>query len=291
MDWAAVEWFTDTVVAALTRGEPVDATALTFLLRRYRATGRADVCDALEPALAQAIGRHAEDGTTIERAAWLTTFSEAAALSSDERIQNAAEQLATALRCEWGRASEVDAAAASIDACLFWSQVIDSRTVVPAAIDELERVVGGAYQPDEGLARTVSRSSDRRGHLSDHVGLASALLTSYEVTGRLPYPMLAEELMQYARRLLWDDEAGVFLASGSDRDKPFALNCDAVRVLCRLEALHQTDDYRAAAVVAPDADYAGDAERVLTAEAPNARELGIAGAAYGLALAEWLALQ
>jgi hypothetical protein len=290
MDWAAVDWMTDTVVAALTRGEPVDATALTFLLRRYGSTGRADVCDALEPALAQAIEHHVEVETTIQRAAWLTTFSEAAALSGDERIQHAAEHLVTALRCEWGRASAVDAAAASIDACLFWSQALDSRAVVPAAIDELERVVGGAYQPDEGLARTVSRS-DLRGHLSDHVGLALALLTSYEVTGRLPYPMLAEELMQCARRLLWDDEAGVFFASESDRDKPFALNCDAVRVLCRLAALHATDDYRKAAVVAPDANYAADAERVLNAEGRHYRELGTAGAVYGLALTEWLALQ
>jgi hypothetical protein len=290
MDWAEVEWMTDTVVAALTRAEPVDPTALTFLLRRYRATGRADVCDALEPALAQAIEHHTEDETTIQRAAWLTTFSEAAALSGDERIQTAAEHLVTTLRCEWGRATAVDTAAASIDACLFWSQVLDSRTAVPAAIDELERIVGGAYQPDEGLARTVSRSCDLRGHLSDHVGLASALLTSYEVTGRLPYPMLAEELMQYARRLLWDDEAGVFFASESDRDKPFALNCDAVRVLCRLAALHDTDDYQAAAVVAPDANYAADAERVLTTEGRHYRELGTAGAVYGLALTEWLEL-
>ena len=66
---------------------------------------------------------------------------------------------------------------------------------MPAAIDELERVVGGSYRPGDGLVR--DRDGIRvRGSVGDHVRGASALLTAFELTGRLPYAMLAEELMQ-----------------------------------------------------------------------------------------------
>jgi hypothetical protein len=56
---------------------------------------------------------------------------------------------------------------------------------VQDAIDQLERVVGGSYRPGDGLV------GERDGiacaaALGDHVRAASALLTAFELTGRLP---------------------------------------------------------------------------------------------------------
>jgi hypothetical protein len=87
--------------------------------------------------------------------------------------------------------------------------------------------------------------------------------------------MLAEELMQTAQRQGWEP-CGVIAS------------CDAARVFCRLATLHSDDDYVAAAVVAPHADYRADAERILERQAPRALDDPRDAAAYGLALAEWL---
>jgi hypothetical protein len=93
---------------------------------------------------------------------------------------------------------------------------------------------------------------------------------------------------------LWDDRHASFresLEAVTDA-RPFALNCDAVRVLCRLAALHHDDDYRHVAVVAADANYKADADRILIAHAESAHARGLAdAAAYGLALAEYTNLQ
>ncbi len=67
------------------------------------------------------------------------------------------------------------------------------------AIDQLERVVGGSYRPGEGLVRDLD-GVRARGSVDDHVRGASALLTAFEITGRLPYSMLAEELIAVAGR-------------------------------------------------------------------------------------------
>ena len=71
-----------------------------------------------------------------------------------------------------------------------------ARPARPPAIDQLEHVVGGAYQPGAGRDASATRAHGT----SAISGAASALLTAYAITGRLPYSMLAEELMQTARR-------------------------------------------------------------------------------------------
>ena len=94
--------------------------------------------------------------------------------------------------------------------------------------------------------------------------------------------MLAEELVQHARgraRVMIGDDADV---TGWD----FGVRCEMARVLCRLAALHDDADYRAAAVTAPGADYRGDAARVLEAESARALAKGADGAIYALALLE-----
>jgi len=117
------------------------------------------------------------------------------------------------------------------------------------------------------------------GGASDQVRAASALITAYEITGRLPYSMLAEELMQFARQ-----------SPAADSD--LVLHCETARVLCRLAALHDDADYRGAAVIAVNADYRSDAARILTAQAARALSASPDEAAiYGLALRELIALR
>lgn len=166
-------------------------------------------------------------------------------------------------RCEW------------LDVCLAATAVSDDerlatvvRSSTAATIDDLERVVSVRYQPGEGLADA---------DLAEHVRSASALLIAYGITGRLPYSMLAEELVQTARRRWWDDASGLF---GTD----FVSNCQAVRVLSRLSALHADPEYIQTAVVARDSTCGMDARRILAALEPMYRAHSTAAAWYGLAL-------
>jgi hypothetical protein len=274
---AETESITDVVLGALARAraEGTDAVhgpaALTFLLRRYLASDRGDLGDALGEALAPSFARAGSETRPLECAAWLTLFAEASAISEDDRLPAAAAALIADLRGAWPSTDVIEHAMASIDACLRAADVVDPRELVPAAIDELERFVGHAYQPGDGIAHTIHSHAHVRGNLGDHVRSASALLTAFEISGRLPYSMLAEELMQTARRDL--QGAGDFVA-----------RCAGCRVLCRLAALHADEAYRGAAVIAPDVDYRADAERMLVelSSNPLSRESG--AGEYGLAL-------
>lgn len=272
----ALEMITSAVLDAIARGAPVDAVGLTFLLRQYQATDRDDLRDSLGPALAAALTRHLDDQTTIGRAAWLTLFHDAAALSDDERLREAGGQLVAALAREWPAGTSVDESAASIDACLRAADLGDPHTLIPVAVDELERVVGGAYRPGEGIAHRIGGAAREDGGADDHVRAAAALLTAYHLTARLPYPMLAEELMRFA-------------AEHAPTATGFTIDCEAARVLCRLGALHDDPDYQRAAILAPDADYRRDAEQILQRWSPTIADRGAAAAIYGLALAEWRA--
>ena len=291
MDRTGIEWLIDTTVAALERGEPVDPWSLTFLLRCYGATDRADIRDALEPGLAQALQRQALAQSVAERAAWLVLMSDALVLSPDERLLDSATGLVTMLRHGWGDSSDVVSGAASVDACLRASRSLDPGAIVQDAIDELERIVAAAYRPGAGLAPHGPGRVAVPGGLGAYVALSFALLTAYDVSGRLPYSMLAEELMQFARRTLWDEAEARFTDAQLDRVESCFLNCDAARVLCGLAALHSDGGYRAAAVITPEAAYLDDAARILRAHERASRETSECRGAFGLALQEWVALR
>jgi len=258
-----------------------DSAALTFLLRQYLASDRGDLRDALGDALAPAFACADAETRSLERAAWLTLFAEASAISDDERLLAAAGALVADLRRAWPSTTIVGHGMASVDACLRAADLVDPHDLVPAAIDELERLVGQAYQPGDGIAHTLHPGhapARVRGGLADHARSASALITAFEISGRLPYAMLAEELMQTARR-------------GADSVPDFAARCEACRALCRLAALHRDEAYRAAAVVAPDAAYLVDAEEMLMALSSEALARESGAGVYGLALGEWLGLR
>jgi mannose/cellobiose epimerase-like protein (N-acyl-D-glucosamine 2-epimerase family) len=142
------------------------------------------------------------------------------------------------------------------------------------AVDDLERLVREAYEPGEGL---IGAS------LLDQMRVAAALLAAFELTGRLPYPMLAEELIQNARRQAWDEEAGAFRGD-------FDANSVAVQVLCRLALLHRDPDYMASAVVTEDATYDRDAGRTLNWLSLAYRVHAASAATFGLAVLDCFSL-
>jgi hypothetical protein len=142
-------------------------------------------------------------------------------------------------------------------------------------IDALEQLIRTDYEPGDGLLEAS---------LHDQLRTAIALLTAFELTGRLPYSMLAEELLQVAHRTSWEDASAVFGGGG------VAENSLAVQLMCRLEALHRDPSYTERAVVAESPSYARDAARTLDRLALLYRGEPSAAADYGLALLEWFAL-
>jgi len=260
---------------AIAREELVDAAVPSFLLRLYLSTDLTELYEALGVALAQALTLAAGDTTVLGRSAWLTLLVEATAVADDERILPAAVELIAALRAAWPAQSRIDEASASVEACLRAAEIVDDGGLVQDAIDQLERVVGGSYRPGGGLV--CEREGIRvRGSLEDHARAASALLTAFDLTGRLPYSMLAEELIVFARRQ-------------PSLDAGLAIHCAAARVLCRLAVLHNDPGYRGAAVIADGADYRAEAARILAEQSPLvSRATTSAAAAYGLALLDLL---
>ena len=109
-----------------------------------------------------------------------------------------------------------DANAAMAASWLIAGDALDDSSLTEFALMSLERVVIALYRPGAGLAHYEAGHLMVRGLLVDQVRMASALVTAARLTGRVPYVMLAEELMQYARRTLWDDEVGGFF----DRKAP-----------------------------------------------------------------------
>ena len=286
-----VDAVTASVLESVARDTDVEPTAMIFLLRRYAATGADDLRDVLGRALAVTLDRAPDAGTIAALSARLTAFTEALALSDDERLKRAAARLATDLERAGRQSRIVEDVMLAIETTLGTADANTAPIVVPPAIDQLERVVGYAYRPGEGMAHLVDKPDGERGRLGDQIRSASALLTAYEATGRLPYAMLAEELMQTALRESRDGHDGAFVdGPAGSAAKPLALNADAARVLCRLAALHRDDEYRRAAVLASDADYARDAARVLAYLSSAGCARGACAAVYGLALAQWVAL-
>ncbi len=272
---ADLEVVTARLIDAIAREEAVTAVVPTFLLRHYLGADRDDLRDALGGALARALECADREPSVIGRAAWLTLFVEATAVADDERIRVEADRLLAGLQAEWPAQDRVADASASVEACLRAAALDDPGALIQRAIDHLEHVIGGSYRPGDGLMRDVNGVSVRCS-AGDHVRAASALLTAFELTGRLPYSMLAEELMLIARR---EPSAGV----------DAAIHCDAARVLCRLASLHTDPEYRAAAVIAADADYRADASLMLAAQSGCASGGTTAeAAAYGLALLDLL---
>jgi uncharacterized protein len=145
----------------------------------------------------------------------------------------------------------------AIVALLQAASLLAGDDLVATAVAALERIAGACYRPGAGLAHDASPGAVR-GLLADHVAVAAAALDVFEVTGNIVYQMLAEELMRYALRTMWSDEAGAFLdrepaeaveAVGrlATRYVPFVANCRAATVLDRPATTAGDDRLRAPA--------------------------------------------
>jgi uncharacterized protein YyaL (SSP411 family) len=179
----------------------------------------------------------------------------------------------------------------SVEACLGALPLLpaaEADGLLQAAVDELERIVAACYRPGCGVTNGSGDAAPPAG-LGNHMDAASALLTAFEATGRLPYSMLAEELVQHARRAWWHERRGGFHeAAGGDPLAHLIVNCSAARVLGRLAVLLEDERYRAAAVFAAGSDYRADAERTLASLASSYRDHGADAAPYAVALDEFL---
>jgi hypothetical protein len=153
------------------------------------------------------------------------------------------------------------------------ARVVDP--LLPGAIDAVEQFRRAAYEPGEGLAGVRADAELR---------ICSALLNAFELTGRLPYSMLAEELLHTSRRRLWRPESRRF---GDD----FGVNADALDVMCRVSALRHDDEYRARVVVAPGTEPLDDAAAMVEWMHGSYRGHPDAAARFALALIHWLALR
>ena len=282
-----VDALVDVVVGRLSRGEAVEPADLQFLVRAYAVTGRPEAAEVLGPALGEALGSCAADAERGRRAEWIELLAEAVSCSEDERLAASAVALAGDLSRQWPSRGRLGQLMRQVDACLIALQCAGAGggtpDWLPHAVEELERLIGAAYEPGEGV----------HGDFDDHVRSAAALLSAFAVTGRLPYSMLAEELMQCARRRWWDSGRGTFVFTPALPDgpsSPITTSCAAARTLVRLASLHRDADYLEAAVVASDCDYAADAGRILDAlgQSPEAGETQ--AGAYGLAILDYLML-
>jgi hypothetical protein len=300
VDDDAVQWIAERTLEALADGGHAPPQALSVLLRLYARTGRSEVGDALGAALALAMDEarisaasDSSDGPAIDLAESLMLFIEAAGLSEDERLLETVALLVSRIERSWPSRGRLLPAMRSLDACLTAAQLDPMTDHVSTAVDELERVVGLVYVPGDGLPSHVGHRPQEAGRLIEHTAAASALLSAYQVAGRLPYSMLAEELMLFARREWWDAASGCFRPAPlepSDRRQAFIANCQAARVFCRLAALHGDADYRQHAVIARQADYASDAARTLNSLSTDYQRIGLDAAVYALAVCELRAL-
>jgi len=251
----AIDALTAHVAADVAASDAVEPVAVRFLLSQYIATAR----DDLSAIVGAALGRALQQSETIATAApaeWLLLYADACTWSDDARLRAAAARLLTA-----GGGHEAD----GIEAMLRGASALGDGARLASSVDDLERLIARAYEPGDGVAS------------ADPFVVASALLTGFDITGRLPYAMLAEELVQTSQRR-------------GERHSDIESACRAAHVLCRLAALHADEDYLHAAVIARGADYRGDGARLLDAYAPHALETPRIAARYGFALAHLLAL-
>jgi uncharacterized protein YyaL (SSP411 family) len=176
------------------------------------------------------------------------------------------------------RTKYVDSNAMMAGAIIRTAALFDDVWLRDFALTSLESVIAPAYSPGDGVAHVVDTGRDNgvKGLLTDQIHAASALIWAHAATGRLPYSMLAAELLQFALRTMWDEAAGSFRdrVDTSDPFVPFELNCHAACVLDRL------------AVLTGDAVYQDRARAILQSLAREYFSRDLFGAAYAVAVCE-----
>jgi hypothetical protein len=127
---------TGILLQADARGEPLGPLALTFLVRRYAATGAEELRGALERGLTTGLEGLASENRN--KAGWIRTLCEAAAVADDERIGDGVMRAARGLCAGWPSRGAIVDAMRDVDACLTAALVLDERgrDVAGAAVDD-----------------------------------------------------------------------------------------------------------------------------------------------------------
>jgi hypothetical protein len=207
---------------------------------------------------------------------WLARASDI--LGYINRAMTAANGAWRASPCADGSRQFSDANASTASAVLHAAAAFQDDALGSRALEVLERVLLSSYKPGDGVAHSAA---GMRGLLSDQIAMARANLDAWEATGNVVYRMMAEELVHYALRTMWDERLGGFFDCATDLGaespvalmplKPFVVNCDAAVVLRRIAA------------ATGDAGFDLRARRVLEAIAPRAAAFGPLAAHYLLA--------
>ena len=124
----------------------------------------------------------------------------------------------------------------AVESCLAAAHLGNEDDVATSAIDELRT-------DRRPIVLSLATASPVKG-CCEHSAAASALLTAFAVAGRLPYAMLADELIQFSRRSWWNERLGGLdgnaRPSSAQNAEPstqnaerFVANCEMARVLCR----------------------------------------------------------
>jgi uncharacterized protein YyaL (SSP411 family) len=280
---------------------------LRFLLRLCRASSDPDAADALAMSL-DAMGdgglrdprdggffRYTEardwsapcpDKTLEDNAALLGVYTEAAAMFGRRDYLEVARDTLRVVRQKLGDVMyATDAASDAVRACLAAAELLGETSIRDFALASLDRVMLKVYRPAHGVAHWYAESPDVWGLLADQARASEAALAAHQVTGSPVYSMLAEELMRYALRVMWDEAAGAFVdrAEGDvpdvcgrlrDPQRPLGPNCEAASLLLRLARL------------TGDRELDARANRILRCFAGSYRAEGLLGAPYALAMLE-----
>jgi hypothetical protein len=285
VDLTDVDLVTDRLMRSLGAGETQAPAVLRFLLRRFAATARDDLRDVLGPAIGAALEHEDVDPDR------LIALAEAVDLSNDPPLVELIRREAVRCRGAWPSRGLVAPAAAVVEFCLIAARALAEPAWTSDALDELERIVGLAYEPGDGMAQQLSSRVRLPGDLATQVAVSLALLQAFDVTGRLPYPMLAEELMAQVERRpdggAPDRKEATEATDTAGRLATIA-SLDAARVLARLARLQRDPDYRGVAVTRGDGDRL--AEQRLRGVDSTAVDDPALLAAYGLALEAWVQL-
>jgi uncharacterized protein YyaL (SSP411 family) len=176
------------------------------------------------------------------------------------------------------RTMYVDKNAMMVGAFIRAAALFDDVWLRDYALKSLEAVIVPAYAPGRGVAHVIGDGGhhDVRNLLTDQIHVASALIWAHAATGQLPYSMLAAEVVQFAVRSMWDEDAASFRDRVEPEDPlvPFELNCHAACVLDRLS------------VLTGDLAHQDRARVILQSLATEYREQDIFGAPYALAVRE-----
>lgn len=162
------------------------------------------------------------------------------------------------------------------------AELLNDSSLLDHAVTTLERMMK-TYQRGEGIGHRVDDSNGVRGLLSDQVAVGEALYDVYLATHREVYLDLAQELMLFTIRALWNKRASAFVDRVVAADDvgllrqtitPFSVNCRAAGLLARLG--RATDH----------ADFEARARMVLGSQTKVARSHSIEAAVYALACHE-----